>query len=157
MGEHFERLVRTIKTSLSSAIARKLYNQEEFTTIVKEVETIINGRPLTYQSSNALDQPLMPSQLLWRRNLPSMPSLLQTNTDDDSTTEAKELRHQYFLLSKALERFQKCRSSEYLTSLREKHANHCAEEPTHHLKPGSLVMVRHGTSWQYALVCMAIG
>ena len=38
MGRHFERLVRTIKTSLSSAIARKLYNQEEFATIVKEVD-----------------------------------------------------------------------------------------------------------------------
>ena len=36
MGGHFERLVRTIKTSLSSAIARKLYNQEEFTTVVKK-------------------------------------------------------------------------------------------------------------------------
>ena len=56
MGEHFERLVRTIKTSLSSAIARKLKNQEEFTTIVKEVKNIVNGRPLTYQSNNASDQ-----------------------------------------------------------------------------------------------------
>ena len=38
MGGHFERLVRTVKTCLSSAIARNLYNQEEFTTVVKEVE-----------------------------------------------------------------------------------------------------------------------
>ena len=37
MGGHFKRLVRTIKTSLSAAMARKLNNQEEFTTIVKEV------------------------------------------------------------------------------------------------------------------------
>ena len=73
MGRHFERLVRTIKTSLSSAIARKLYNQEEFTTIIKEVENIVNGRPLTYQSNDALDQLLTPSQLLWGRNLPIMP------------------------------------------------------------------------------------
>ena len=64
MGGHFERLVKTIKTSLSSAIARKLYNQEDFTTIVKEVENIVNGRSLTYQSNDALDQPLTPSQLL---------------------------------------------------------------------------------------------
>ena len=83
MGGHFERLVRTIKTSLSSAIARKLYNQEEFTTIVEEVENIINSRPLTYQASNA-----------W-------------------------------------------------SALREKHENRCTEQPTHHIKPGSLVMIRH--------------
>ena len=72
-----------------------------------------------------------------------MPPLLQPNTDDDSTNEAKELRHQCFLLSNALDRFRKRWSTEYPTSLREKHANHCAENPTHHLKPGSLVMVHH--------------
>ena len=79
---------------LSSAVARKLYNQEEFTTVVKEVENIVNSRPLTYQANDALDQPLTPSQLLWGRNLPIMPQLLQPNTEDDSNTETKELRHQ---------------------------------------------------------------
>ena len=83
MGGHFERLVRTIKTCLSSAIARKLYNQDEFTTVVKEVENIVNTRPLMYQANDALDKPLTPSQLLWGRNLPIMPPLLQPNTDDD--------------------------------------------------------------------------
>ena len=103
MGGHFKRLVRTIKTSLSAAIARKLYNQDEFTTIVKEVESIVNAHPLTYQSNDTRDQPLTPSQLLWGRDLSIMPPLLQPNTDDDSTTEAKKLRHQYFLLSNALD------------------------------------------------------
>ena len=149
MGGHFERLVRTIKTSLSAAITRKLYNQEEFTTIVKEVESIVNMCPLTYQSNDTRDQPLTPSQLLWGRDLSIMPPLLQPNTDDDSTTEAKELRHQYFLLSNALDRFRKRWSTEYLTSLREKHMNHCAENPTHRLKPDSLVMVRHDNMHRY--------
>ena len=78
-----------------------------------------------------------------------MPPLLQPNTDDDSTTKAKELRHQYFILSIALDRFRKRWSSEYLTSLREKHANHSAENSTHHLKPGSLVMVCHENMHRY--------
>ena len=73
MGRYFERLVRMIKTCLSSAIACKLYNQEEFTTVVKEVENILNSCPLTYQANYVLDQPLTPSQLLWGRNLPIMP------------------------------------------------------------------------------------
>ena len=91
MGRHFERLVRTIKTSLSAAIARRLYNQEEFTTIVKEVESIVNARSLTYQSNDTLDQPLTPSLLLWGKDVFIMPPLLQPNTDDDSTTKAKKL------------------------------------------------------------------
>ena len=149
MGGHFERLVRKIKTCLSSAIARKLYNQEEFTTVVKEVENIVNSRPLTYQANDALDQPLTPSQLLWGRNLPIIPPLLQPNIDDDSTPETKELRHQYFLISNALDRFRKRWSEEYLTSLHEKHENRCAERPTHHIKPGSLVMIRHENLHRY--------
>ena len=78
-----------------------------------------------------------------------MAPLLQPNTDDDSTTEAKELRHQYFIISNALDRFRKRWSEEYLTSLREKHAKHCANKPTHPLKPGSLVMVRHDNMHRY--------
>ena len=149
MGGHFERLVRKIKTYLSLAIVRKLYNQEEFTTVVKEVENIVNNHPLTYQANDALDQPLTPSQLLWGRNLPIMPPLLQPNTDDDSTTETKELRHQYFLISNALDRFRKRWSKEYPTSLREKHENLCAERPTHHIKPGSLAMIHHENLHRY--------
>ena len=38
MGGHFERLVRTIKASLATAISRKLLTLEEFSTIVKEAE-----------------------------------------------------------------------------------------------------------------------
>ena len=50
MDGHFERLVRTIKASLATAISRKLLTLEEFTTVVKEVENIVNSWPLTYQS-----------------------------------------------------------------------------------------------------------
>ena len=78
-----------------------------------------------------------------------VPSLLQHNTNDDSTAEAKELRHQYFLTSNALDRFRKRWSQEYLASLREKHTNQCAKKPTHHLKPGILVMVRHDNMHGY--------
>ena len=149
MGGHFERLVRTIKTCLLSAIAGKLYNQEEFTTVVKEVEKTVNTRPFTYQANDALDQPLTLSQLLWGRNLPIMPPLLQPNIDSDSTPETKELRHQYFLISNALDRFRKRWSEEYLTSLCEKHENRCAERPTHHINPGSLVMICHENLHRY--------
>ena len=47
------------------------------------------------------------------------------------------------LLSNALERFRKRWHTEYLLSLREKHYNKCAENLTHHLRVGQLVMVRH--------------
>ena len=148
MEGHFERLVHTIKTSLSAAIARKIYNKEEFTTIVKEVESIVNMHPLTYQSTESCDQPLTPSQLLCGRNISIMPPLLQPDTDD-LDNESRELRHQYYLISNALDKFRRRWFSEYLTSLREKHLTLCSRSPMHHLKPGSLVMVKHENLHRY--------
>ena len=143
MGGHFERLVRTIKASLATAISRKLLTLEEFRTVVLEAENIVNSRPLTYQSDSTRDVPLSPSQLAWGRDLTLMPPLLQPGNPLDEDYDAKATRAQYELLSNALERFRKRWHSEYLLSLREKHYNVYAEDPTHHLSVGKLVMVRH--------------
>ena len=143
MGAHFERLVRTIKASLATAISRKLLTFEEFTTVVKEAANIVNSRPLTYQSDETRDIPLTPSQLDWGRDLTLMPPLLQPRDPLDEDYDAKATRAQYITLSNALERFRKRWHTEYLLSLREKHYNKCAENPTHHLRVGQLVMVKH--------------
>ena len=143
MGGHFETLVRTIKASLATAISRKLLTLEEFTTIVLEAENIVSSRPLTYQSNESRDVPLSPSQLAWGRDLTLMPPLLQPGDPLDEDFDAKAIRAQYVVLSNALERFRKQWHTEYLLSLREKHYNKCAENLTHHLRVGQLVMVRH--------------
>ena len=98
---------------------------------------------MTYQSDSTRDVPLSPSQLAWGRDLTLMPPLLQPGDPLDEDFDAKATRAQYELLSNALERFCKRWHSEYLLSLREKHNNVCAEDPTHHLSVGQLVMVRH--------------
>ena len=147
MGGHFERLVRTIKASLASAISKKLLTLEEFTTIVKEAENIVNSQPLTYSR----DIPLTPSQLAWGRDLTLMPPLLQPEDPLDEDYDAKATRAQYIVLSNALERFRKRWHNEHLISLREKHYNQCAENPSHHLRVGQLVMVKldniHHIEW----------
>ena len=43
MGGHFELLVRTIKATLATAIPKKFLTLEEFTTIIKEAENIVNS------------------------------------------------------------------------------------------------------------------
>ena len=143
MGGHFERLVRTIKASLATAISKKLLTLEEFTIIVKEAENIVNSRPLTYQSDNTKDIPLTPSQLALGRDLTLMPPLLQPGDPLDEDYDAKATRAQYIVLSNALECFRKRWHNQYLISLREKHYNQCAENPSHHLRIGQLVMVKH--------------
>ena len=143
MGGHFERLIRVVKSCLSTSISRKLLTIEEFTTVIKEVENIVNGRPLTYQSAQSNDVPLTPAQLAWGRDLPLMPSLLQPGDPFEEDLDTRETRNQYVLISNALERFRYRWNHEYLSSLREKHNNCCAENPTHHLAVGQLVMVKH--------------
>ena len=80
-----------------------------------------------------------------------MPPLLQSDSYSEVNLEAKAARHQYEILSQALDRFQRRWSIDYLSALREKHNNRCAEWPTHHIKPGHLVMVRrddkHRIEW----------
>ena len=143
MGGHFECLVRTIKASLATAISKKLLTLEAFTTIVKEAENIVNSRPLIYQSDNSRDIPLTPSQLAWGRDLTLLPPLLQPVDPLDEDYDAKATRTQYIVLNDALERFRKRWQNEYLISLRDKHYNQCAENPSHHLRVGQLVMVKH--------------
>ena len=156
IGGHFERLVRTIKASLATAISRKLLTLDEFTTIVKEAENIINLQPLTYQSDNSGDIPLTPSQLAWGRDLTLMPPLLQPGNPLDKDYDTKATRAQYVVLSNALECFRKHWHNEYLLSLREKHYNQWAENPSHHLRVGQLVMVKydniHRVEWPLGVI-----
>ena len=126
-----------LRRSLATAISKKLLTLKEFTTIIKEAKNIVNSRPLTYQSDNTRDIPLTPSQLAWGRDFTLMPPLLQPGTLSMKT------RAQYVVLSNAIERFRKCWYNEYLLSLREKHYNQCAKNPSHHLRVGQLVMVKH--------------
>ena len=71
-GGHFEKLVRTIKVALATAISKKLLTLEEFTTVVKESEAIVNNRPLTYQQVDSQDIPLTPSQLIQGCNVETL-------------------------------------------------------------------------------------
>ena len=140
-GGHFERLVRTIKVALAPAIAKKLLSYAEFSTIVKEVQCIVNNRPLTYQSSDLQDVPLTPSQLIFGRNLQMFPILTAQSRLPDEGDDG--LRKRYVVLASALATFRRRWKEEYLTALREKHVNRCATagEPDP-LREGEVVLVR---------------
>ena len=138
-GGHFERLVRTVKVALATAISKKLLTLEEFTTVVKESETIVNNRPLTYQQTDSQDIPLTPSQLIRGRNVELFPTVINPGVDEIDTNR---LRHQYVRISNVLQTFQRRWRDEYLTSLREKHQNVCANQNAYELKPGELVLLK---------------
>ena len=138
-GGHFERLVRTIKVAMAAAISRKLLTVEEFTTVVKESEAIVNNRPLTYQQVDSQDIPLTPSQLIRGRNINLFPAITTPAGDEMDTNR---LRHQYVVLSNTLRSFSRRWRDEYLTSLREKHRNTCATDNNYEIKAGEIVLLK---------------
>ncbi|GFV29821.1 integrase catalytic domain-containing protein [Trichonephila clavipes] len=64
-GEFYERLVKTIKDPLRKILGRALLTFEELSTILSEVEVIVNHRPLTYVENDPGEpEPLTPAHFL---------------------------------------------------------------------------------------------
>ncbi|GFV89640.1 integrase catalytic domain-containing protein [Trichonephila clavipes] len=64
-GGFYERLVKTIKDPLRKILGRELLTFEELSTILSEVEVIVNHRPLTYVENDPGEpEPLTPAHFL---------------------------------------------------------------------------------------------
>lgn len=69
-GGFWERLVRSVKNCLKKILGKASLNFEEMTTILTEVEAVLNSRPLSYIHSDADEpQPLTPSYFLIGKRL----------------------------------------------------------------------------------------
>lgn len=66
-GGIFERMIKSAKRCLKMSIGRASLMYDELLTLVTEVETVLNSRPLTYVSMDDLEEPLTPSHLLLGR------------------------------------------------------------------------------------------
>ncbi len=114
-GGMWERLIRSVKRCLVKVIGRALLKYDELNTILIEVESVINSRPLTYLTDDeeGVAYPLTPSQLINGRNLQCLPS--EQFYEVVSTYESLSKRGKYHrrLLSQFATRWKK----EYLSSL----------------------------------------
>lgn len=74
MGGVWERLVRSIKNALKSVVREQLLNDEGLSTLMTEVEKILNDRPITQVSNDSQDpEPLSPNKLLIMRSNSCVP------------------------------------------------------------------------------------
>ena len=76
---------------------------DELTTAVTEIEMIVNSRPLTYISTEDVEEPITPSHLLVGRRLMSLPD--NRDIDDDSVVEHSTLTKRMIHLNKILDHF----------------------------------------------------
>ena len=154
-GGFWERLIALTKTSLKKTLGRSQITMETLRTIVTEIETILNDRPLTYPSSDIRDyEPLTPAHLLYGRKITSLP-YPQIDIEESDLTDIshhnvnKRVERQTLLIQHFWRRWK----TEYLTSLREFHRTTGKTEQS--IREGDIVQIHDETprtNWKLGLV-----
>ena len=71
MGGFWERLVQSVKRPLRKILRRTTISYDELLTVIAEIESVINCRPLCYMYSDDVNEVLTPSHLMFGRRLMS--------------------------------------------------------------------------------------
>lgn len=124
-GGAFERMVRSTKRCLKKLIGRSHISLDELTTALAEIEAVLNSRPLSYVSSEDLDEPVTPSHLIVGRRLLSLPDNLDYLCDPDDeefTLDKSQVTSRVRHLNNLLNHFWRRWRTEYLGCLREVHS-----------------------------------
>ena len=126
-GGAFERMVQSTKRCLRKVVGRAHFSLDELTTTVAEIEAVLNSRPLSYVSSDDLEEPITPAHLMLGYRLLSLPDDLDHTCDLndpefrlDKSRAIDRVKHQ----NNVLNHFWKRWRTEYLGHLREVHS-HC--------------------------------
>ena len=117
-GAFYERLIRIMKEGLKKSLGNAKLTYEELETVLIEIESIINSRPLTYLFEDESEEALTPSHLAIGKRLIS--PIGQSN-HADVTHESVTARYKY--LQRIIEHYWKRFSKEYLLELHQHHVN----------------------------------
>ncbi|XP_046873085.1 uncharacterized protein LOC124465379 [Hypomesus transpacificus] len=113
-GGAWERFIRSVRKVFNSTVRSQNLDEEGFYTIVCEIESIINGRPLTKASSDPNDlEALTPNHLLLLKSSPSLPPGEFHKNDIYARRRWKQVQYMSDL-------FWKRWVQEYLTQLQER-------------------------------------
>ena len=122
-GGVFERMIQSAKRCLKKTVGGARLTYDELLTAVTEVEGILNSRPLSYISSEDIEEPLTPSHLITGFRILNLPDPTAYYDDPDFEDEVtrEDLTRRMKHLGKVINDFWKRWRSEYLLELREAH------------------------------------
>ena len=97
-GSHFggvwERCIRTVRKILVALMKEQPLDDEGFATLMCEVESIVNGRPITKSSDDPSDsEALSPSHLLLLRAGPKLPPGVLRKEDGYSRRRWRQVQY----------------------------------------------------------------
>ena len=149
-GGFFERMVGSVKRCLNKVIGNARLTYDELLTVLVEVESTLNSRPLTYEYNSPEGETLTPAHLIYGRRLQSLPEVTEEEDESESTCTRR-----YKYLNQKLQHFWKRWQREYLTDLRESHRMQGSSDGKSP-KVGDIVTVyKEGTkrgSWKLAVL-----
>lgn len=155
-GGWWERLIGLTKTCLKKSLGRATITYEELQTIVAEVESVLNDRPITYVSSNNEEpEPLTPSLLLYGRNITKLPYQQPPIHNVAIETNRSTITRRAKTMQNALSHFRERWKYEYLTSLRERQQTKQNTCNAQSIKPGDVVQIHDNKPrvlWKLAVV-----
>jgi hypothetical protein len=128
-GVH-ERMIGVAKNAIKKTLGRALVTLDELQTLIKEIQQVINNRPLTYVSNNPTElAAITPNHLIYGQNLNLLPHDEADMSDFDVTYGGKvTLEKMAHRRNQLITNFQKRFQDEYLAVLRERHTHEIAKQ-----------------------------
>ncbi|XP_054706547.1 uncharacterized protein LOC129216358 [Uloborus diversus] len=138
-GGFYERLVKSVKDCLRKIVGKALLNFEEMSTLLTEIETVLNLRPLTYvYNENSEPLPLTPMHFLNFGREPQYPINFAEIVENESKRSSllKRKKYQSLLLRQLWIKWKQ----QHLLDLRTVHSlNNPNKQPA--LKIGDVVLI----------------
>ena len=133
-GGFYERMVQLVKRCLRKVLLKSYVTLDELSTVVIEVEAILNDRPLTALYEELTEEVITPNHLIHGRRLVVNPS------GSNSEEQSLEIRYKYVntLMNHFWSRFNK----EYLNELRERQVAVNRRQSRIHAKVNDVVLIK---------------
>ena len=139
-GGFWERLVRSVKTCLKRILGKASLTFEELTTMLAEVEAVLNSRPLSYvDSDDSEPQPLTPAHFLVGKRLTSLPPKTMLPPSQATNVSREDMCRRWRYRQRLLTSFWNSWRKDYLMDL--KSAHKCESPVPTVLKVGDVVLI----------------
>ena len=165
MGGFYERLIALVKRSMKKTIGRRLFTLIQMQTLIKEIESVINTRPLVYVGDDINSSiPLSPAHFLTLNPTLGIPVMDISNDPDylPVISYAEKLIKIWKRGQELLDMFWKIWRHEYLTSLRERTQTKLRDGRVHsHSSPkvNDVVLIKEDSArgnWRFGKVIQLV-